>query len=93
MSEILGVWIDSDLCTGDGICAEIAPDVFEAGNDGLYHVTESGNQFADPDPKFLDQVSGEHLGSNGVARIPETLLDAVIEAAEACPGECIFINN
>ena len=22
------VWIDQDLCTGDGICAEIAPDVF-----------------------------------------------------------------
>ena len=24
----LMVWIDQDLCTGDGICEEIAPDVF-----------------------------------------------------------------
>ena len=22
------VWIDQDLCTGDGLCEEIAPDVF-----------------------------------------------------------------
>ena len=43
------VWIDQDLCTGDGLCEEICPDVF-------------------------------------------TLLDAVIESAEECPGECIFIE-
>ena len=24
----LMVWIDQDLCTGDGLCEEIAPDVF-----------------------------------------------------------------
>ncbi|MFC2177298.1 ferredoxin, partial [Actinomycetota bacterium] len=30
MSETqLMVWIDQDLCTGDGICEEIAPDVFQ----------------------------------------------------------------
>ena len=28
------VWIDQDLCTGDGLCAEIAPDVFTMKNDG-----------------------------------------------------------
>ncbi|MFV2000773.1 MAG: ferredoxin, partial [Acidimicrobiia bacterium] len=26
----LMVWIDQDLCTGDGICEEISPDVFQA---------------------------------------------------------------
>ncbi|WP_143589037.1 ferredoxin, partial [Streptomyces angustmyceticus] len=25
----LEVWIDQDLCTGDGICVEYAPEVFE----------------------------------------------------------------
>ena len=28
----------------------------------------------------------------GTAAIPENLLEDVIEAAEACPGECIFID-
>ena len=29
------VWIDQDLCTGDGLCEEIAPDVFVMDSDGL----------------------------------------------------------
>ncbi|MEY2476529.1 MAG: ferredoxin, partial [Actinomycetota bacterium] len=32
------VWIDQDLCTGDGICAEIAPQIFEMDDDGLAYV-------------------------------------------------------
>ena len=35
------VWIDQDLCTGDGLCEEIAPDVFFALDDGLFYVKES----------------------------------------------------
>ena len=31
-------------------------------------------------------------GSDGQARIPEPLIEAAIEAAEECPGECIFIE-
>ena len=34
------VWIDQDLCTGDGLCAEIAPDVFQMHDDGLAYVKE-----------------------------------------------------
>ena len=34
MSEELQVWIDQDLCTGDGLCAQYAPDVFELDIDG-----------------------------------------------------------
>ncbi len=30
------VWIDQDLCTGDGLCEEIAPDVFVGLDDGLF---------------------------------------------------------
>lgn len=30
------VWIDQDLCTGDGLCEEIASDVFFGQDDGLF---------------------------------------------------------
>ena len=36
----LKVWIDQDLCTGDGLCAELAPAVFEMHDDGLAYVKE-----------------------------------------------------
>ena len=32
------VWIDQDLCTGDGLCEEIAPSVFTLLDDGLAYV-------------------------------------------------------
>jgi ferredoxin len=35
------VWIDQDLCTGDGLCEEIAPAVFTLLDDGLAYVKES----------------------------------------------------
>jgi ferredoxin len=41
------VWIDQDLCTGDGLCEEIAPDVFTLLDDGLAYVVESGKIFAE----------------------------------------------
>ena len=34
------VWIDQDLCTGDGSCTEIAPALFEMDEDGLADVKE-----------------------------------------------------
>ena len=44
------VWIDQDVCTGDGLCTDHCPDVF-------------------------------------------VLLDKqVVDAALACPGECLFIE-
>ena len=36
--EALEVWIDQDLCTGDGICAQYVPEVFELDIDGLAYV-------------------------------------------------------
>ena len=35
------VWIDQDLCTGDGLCEEIAPDVFTLLDDGLVSIKVS----------------------------------------------------
>ena len=37
-------------------------------------------------------AKGNPQGAEGMADIPDALLDAVIESAEECPGECIFIE-
>lgn len=73
------VWIDQDLCTGDGLCAEIAPDVFVMDSDGLAYVAEGGVQLPGG-------------GADALAVVPEPLFEATIESAEECPGECIFVE-
>ena len=78
------VWIDQDLCTGDGLCEEIAPDVFTLLDDGLAYVKEGSTVYA--------EAKGNKQGADGLANIPEGQLDGVIESAEECPGECIFIE-
>jgi len=83
------VWIDQDLCTGDGLCAEICPDVFWGQDDGLYYVKETAGNYG---AETLFDGKGNAAGANGQARVPDNLLDSVIEAAEECPGECIFIE-
>jgi ferredoxin len=80
------VWIDQDLCTGDGLCEEIAPDVFTLLDDGLAYVKEGGKVF---DGSAPDRPKG----ADGLANFPDSQLDAVVEAAEECPGECIFIEE
>lgn len=85
------VWIDQDLCTGDGLCVEIAPQVFFMHTDGLAYVREDEKNFGST--KELDGAGEPVLKmAEGTARIPESLLGDVIEAAEECPGECIFIE-
>ncbi|MGB3734140.1 MAG: ferredoxin [Ilumatobacter sp.] len=93
MSATLMVWIDQDLCTGDGICSEICPDVFEARDDGLWVVKETKDHF-DATIVF-DGGDGAGHGPDmgrGVARIPDKLIDLAVDAAEECPGECIMIE-
>ncbi len=79
------VWIDQDLCTGDGLCEEIAPDVFVLLDDGLAYVREG--------EKIYAESEGNSQGAQGLAEVPATLVDAVVEAAEECPGECIFMEE
>jgi ferredoxin len=74
------VWIDQDLCTGDGLCEEIAPAVFTLLDDGLAWVKE--------DESVLTEG-----GSAAKAHVVDGLEDSVTEAAEECPGECIFIET
>jgi ferredoxin len=73
------VWVDQDLCTGDGLCEEIAPAVFRFLDDGLCYVVEAGDVLA-------------QSGRAGLARAAPADEDAVREAAEECPGECIFVE-
>ena len=42
------VWIDQDLCTGDGLCEEIAPAVFTLLDDGLAYVKDGDKVLSDP---------------------------------------------
>jgi ferredoxin len=41
---------------------------------------------------FVRDSRGALLMSGGMAEIPDMELNAVIDAAEECPGECIFIE-
>ena len=76
------VWIDQDLCTGDGICEEIAPAIFFGAEDGLYYVREAGTEApTEPTHSFHEPVD-----------VPDDLVEATIDAAEECPGECIFLD-
>ncbi|HEX6969714.1 MAG TPA: ferredoxin [Micromonosporaceae bacterium] len=76
-TDELQVWIDQDLCTGDGLCAQYAPEVFELDIDGLAYVKDgSGRLRQDP-------------GSR--ADVPAHLRLEVIDAARECPGECIHV--
>jgi len=80
-SDAMKVWIDQDLCTGDGLCEEICPQVFTLLEDGLAYVKQGDRVLSDPG------------GAEGVAEVPVDYEDAVREAAEECPGECIFIEE
>ena len=80
------VYIDQDLCTGDGLCEEIAPAVFYGSDNGLYYVRDEGTErpgLSDPHPYTMTEA----------ATFSDELADAVAEASEECPGECIFIEQ
>jgi len=78
--ERVRVWIDQDLCTGDGLCVDHCPDVFVQLEDGIAYVAERGEPLNDPG------------GSGSLAIVVERDIAAVVQAADVCPGECIFIE-
>jgi ferredoxin len=84
----LKVWIDQDLCTGDGICVELQPSIFALHEDGLAYVKEASW------PDIFNGAGGEpvYKMATGVATVPANAVDATIESAEECPGECIFLE-
>ena len=77
MSEPLRVWIDQDLCTGDGLCVQYAPEVFEFDVDGLAYVKDDKDEL---------------LAAPGArADVPDNLRLDVIASAKECPGDCIHV--
>jgi ferredoxin len=80
----LRVWIDQDLCTGDGICTDHAPEVFTILEDGIAYCTEG----VGVDRKVFNDPGG----SAELALVPFHAEAAVIESATECPGECIFLE-
>ncbi len=80
LGGVLKVWIDQDLCTGDGICTDHAPEVFTILEDGIAYCQEGDKVFNDPG------------GSAELAAVPRAREGAVIDAAAECPGECIFVE-
>jgi ferredoxin len=71
------VWIDQHLCTGDGLCVQYAPEVFEFDVDGLAYVKDGTGD--------LQLAPGARVG------VPAHLRLEVIDAAKDCPGECIHV--
>lgn len=75
----LEVWIDQDLCTGDGICVQYAPEVFELDIDGLAYVKSAQDELLQ-DP-------------GATTPVPLTLLQDVVDSAKECPGDCIHVRR
>jgi ferredoxin len=83
------VFIDQDLCTGDGICVELCPPLFQMHEDGLAYVKDrSWADLSGPGGTPGDPT----LKMGQTADVPGDLIEAAVEAAEECPGECIFFD-
>lgn len=73
---MLKISVNQRLCTGNGVCAEIAPEVFFLGDDDLAYLCEDGRV----------------LPGDASVIVPQHLEDAVVEAADQCPAGCIDIE-
>ncbi|MFI0793544.1 MULTISPECIES: ferredoxin [Micromonospora] len=76
-TDTLQVWVDQDLCTGDGLCVQYAPEVFEFDVDGLAYVKG-------PDGEL-------QLAPASRVDVPAHLRLEVIDSAKECPGDCIHV--
>src|SRR2546429_9136915 len=76
-ADRLDVWVDQDLCTGDGLCVQYAPEVFEFDDDGLAYVKDASGA--------LKLAPGSRVD------VPAHLRLDVIDAAKECPGDCIHV--
>jgi ferredoxin len=79
VDESLLVRVDQDLCTGDGLCVQLAPEVFEFDVDGLAYVKSAdGTLLTDPGARVP---------------VPHRCVADVVESATGCPGDCIFVER
>jgi ferredoxin len=72
------VWIDQDCCTGAGLCVDRCPDLFVVLEDGIGYVHDGEAVLTDPNALSLV--------------VPARYERDAIDAAEHCPGECIYLD-
>ena len=72
------VWIDQDCCTGAGLCGDHCPELFVVLEDGIGYVRWGGLVITDAAPTPVHVVRRYE--------------QAVIDAVERCPGECIYLE-
>ncbi len=72
------VWIDQDCCTGAGLCVDHCPDLFIVLEDGIGYVHDGGAVISDP--------------AHPSVEVPPRLGHDAVDAAERCPGECIYLE-
>lgn len=77
MGDELRVSIDQELCTGDGLCVQYAPEVFEFDVDGLAYVKDESGEL--------------HSAPGARVSVPERFQLDVIDSAKECPGACIHV--
>jgi len=70
------VWVDQRSCIGNGVCAEIAPEVFVLGDNDIAFVCEGGRV----------------LRGDAMATVPDYLERAVVEVIDECPAACIYLE-
>lgn len=75
---VIRVWIDQDCCTGAGLCVDRCPDLFVVLDDGIGYVRDGDVVLSDV-PNASAVVPGRHERD-------------AIDAAEHCPGECIYLE-
>jgi ferredoxin len=78
-TDELRVWVDQDLCTGDGLCVQYAPEVFEFDVDGLAYVKDESGEL--------------RLSPGSRVAVPAHLRLEVVDAAKECPGDCIHVQR
>jgi ferredoxin len=71
------VWVDQDTCVGNGICADLAGDVFEF--DGELAYVRDGNEALKHRGAMVVVVPGRE--------------EAVLQAADECPAACIYVEE
>jgi ferredoxin len=79
VEDDLHVRVDQDLCTGDGLCVQYAPEVFEFDVDGLAYVKGADGEL--------------RLAPGSAVEVPAHLRLDVIDSARECPGECIHVTR
>ena len=77
------MWIDQDLCTGDGLCVDHCPEAFLILEDGISYVH---------DGQWIGNDPGQWESTITVPAELPGIQANVVAAAEDCPGECIFVE-